>query len=331
MSDKVALGSSPFEHALLNSGPPTARPTIVQQAPEAPKKGRILFGVPKKGRLHTIIMQMLKGSGLSHVRPNRLDVAHCDKLPVTLVFLPAADIAKYVGEGNVDMGITGQDIVAETGMAVETLQELGIGKCSLAVQAPVGQYTDPEQLAGKRIVTSFPRLAKEFFGKMDAARGDGVETQVKYVSGSVEVACHLGLADGIIDLVETGTTMRAAGLEKIGTVMATQTVLIANTHTNNRALVDKIHKRINGFLLSQKCSMLAYNIPASHLEQAKLITPGEQAPTVSTLGASPTEPTEKWVSVTVLVRSDQISDMMDQLEEVGAKGLVVFNVSNCRF
>lgn len=296
---------------------------------EPAQEERILFGVPKKGRLAETVMGLLKGAGLSHIRPNRLDVAHCDRLPVTLVFLPAADIAKYVGEGNVDLGITGQDIVAETGMEVDILQELGIGACTLAVQTPVGEYTDPAELAGKRIVTSFPRLAKQFFDKYDAERGDGCETKVKYVSGSVEVACHLGLADGIIDLVETGTTMVAAGLEKIGQVMKTQTVLIANKHTKHRALVEKINKRINGFIISQKCSMLSYNIPTSRLEEAKLLTPGELAPTVQDIG-TPHGNTEPWVSVTALMRTQEISDAMDKVEDIGAMGLVVFKVSNMR-
>ena len=119
----------------------------------------------------------------------------------TQVFLPASDIAKYVAEGDVDMGITGEDIIAESQVDVVTLQALGFGKCELAVQAPVGQYKDPAELAGKRIVTSFPNLARKFFSQYDASTGE--ETSVKYVSGSVEVACSLGLADGVIDLVET--------------------------------------------------------------------------------------------------------------------------------
>jgi ATP phosphoribosyltransferase len=241
-----------------------------------------------------------------------------------LVFLPAADIATYVAEGNVDMGITGQDIIAESQVEVTTLQTMGMGHCELCVQAPVGgAISDPKQLAGKRIVTSFPNLAKDYFEQFEDEADS--ETNIKCVSGSVEVACSLGLADGIIDLVETGTTMRAAGLQKIGLVMKTETVLIANTSKVDKPLVQKINKRILGFLKSTKHSMMAYNITSSNLKSATAITPGANAPTVSKL-----EGPGDWVSVTVMVKSNEVADIMDSLEELGATGLVVFDVTNCR-
>lgn len=150
---------------------------------------------------------MLKGAGIDFHREARLDVALCNDLPITLVFLPAADIAKYVGEGNIDIGITGLDVVRETGIEVDHVMDLGFGKCKLCVQAPmVDAITDVETLAGKRIVTSFPELTKRFFDPIDAKKG--VQTSIKFVSGSVEAACSLGLADAVVDLVETGTTMR---------------------------------------------------------------------------------------------------------------------------
>ncbi len=141
----------------------------------------------------------------------RLDIATCTELPITLVFLPTHDIASYVGEGNLDLGITGSDIVSETGMEneVKVVMKLGFGKCKLCVMARNdSEYQDVASLAGKRIVTSFPKLARNFFKQYEK----GTPTSIKYVSGSVETACSLGLADAVVDLVETGTTMRAAGL-----------------------------------------------------------------------------------------------------------------------
>jgi len=187
---------------------------------------RLLFAVPKKGRLYERVLKLLAGAGLKYSRPNRLDLAQCEKLPITLVFLPAADIAKYVGEGNVDLGITGEDIVKESGVPVETLMQLGMGKCRLCVQGPKGKFQDPKELLGQRIVTSFPNIAREFFDGLEGkeSKEEG-STKIKYVRGSVEAAIGLGLADGIVDLVETGTTMRAAGLEVVHSIMSTQTVL----------------------------------------------------------------------------------------------------------
>lgn len=176
--------------------------------------GNCRFAIPKKGRLHDKVIEMLKGAGLEFRREPRLDVAFCVGLPITLVFLPASDIAKYVGEGNVDIGITGLDVVKESLVEVKHVMDLGFGKCKLCVQAPVAEtITDVGVLAGKRIVTSFPELTKQFFGPLDQKKG--VETKIKFVSGSVEAACALGLADAVVDLVETGTTMKVGLANKL--------------------------------------------------------------------------------------------------------------------
>lgn len=166
------------------------------------------FAVPKKGRLYTQVTDMLSGAGVEYHREPRLDIAICKDLPMTMVFLPASDIPKYVGEGNIDIGVTGIDIVEENGdLEVQRVLDLGFGKCRLCVQAPVSRNVkDVRELAGKRIVTSFPSLTKKFFDPLDAELG--VQTSIRFVSGSVEAACGLGLADAVVDLVETGTTMK---------------------------------------------------------------------------------------------------------------------------
>ena len=195
------------------------------------------FAIPKKGRLNEKVMEMLKGAGIEFRREPRLDVALCTNLPITLVFLPASDIAKYVGEGNVDLGITGFDVVEESCVEVNKVMDLGFGKCKLCVQAPVVEkIDDPEVLAGKRIVTSFPSLTKKYFDPIDAKKG--VETKINFVSGSVEAACGLGLADAVVDLVETGTTMRVrlqpCGMRNCETCTTNNTFAL---HSNGRLLV----------------------------------------------------------------------------------------------
>lgn len=258
---------------------------------------------------------------LVRLQPNRVDIAICTSLPVTLVFLPASDIATYVGEGNLDIGITGQDIIAESETSVVELMKLGFGKCRLGVQTPVKDgITSPAALAGKRIVTSFPTVTREYFKQFEA---DGVPTKIKYVSGSVEAACSLGLADGIVDLVETGTTMHAAGLELISTILQTEAVLIANPQTKRQALVNKIHQRILGYLTATKYKMVTYNISKEKLDEATKITPGRKSPTINTL-------TNGDFSVSSMVAENDISDIMDQLHELGATDIVVFNIENCR-
>ena len=205
------MGKLPHETPEIN---PSIHPSIHQSIMEANSSppGNCKFAIPKKGRLFEKVKELLKGAGVDYRREARLDVALCSNLPITLIFLPAADIAKYVGEGNVDIGITGKDVVEESEVDVETILDLGFGKCKLCVQAQTSKHiTDVSTLAGGRIVTSFPSLAKKYFEKFDQELG--VETKVKFVSGSVEAACGLGLADAVVDLVETGTTMRVRSKE----------------------------------------------------------------------------------------------------------------------
>jgi ATP phosphoribosyltransferase len=198
-------------------------PSTMQSKNYSPP-GHCRFAIPKKGRLNEKVLELLKGAGIEFRREERLDVAICKNLPITIVFLPAADIAKYVGEGNVELGITGVDVVEESMVEVTRIMDLGFGKCKLCVQAPVvDNVVDVKDLAGKRIVTSFPDLAKKFFAPMDAERG--VTTKINFVSGSVEAACGLGLADAIVDLVETGTTMRVSRLS-LGTAQLSSRRLI---------------------------------------------------------------------------------------------------------
>ncbi|CAG8563466.1 5026_t:CDS:2 [Paraglomus occultum] len=296
-------------------------------------RGCLSLAVPKKGRLHEQCLSLLKGADLVFRRKNRLDIAMVQKLPVVIVFLPAADIAKFVGDGNVDMGMTGEDMIAEAGVdgKVIRIAELGFGKCKLQVQVP--QDDGPktvEELVGGRIVTSFKTLAEKYFAEIDKRvlteeeLKEGKGTKIQYVSGSVEVACALGLADGVVDLVESGETMRAAGLHAISTILSTQAILIGNKHPSNPELVTKISSRILGVVASQKYVLLNYNIERVHLKQATLITPGRRAPTISPLEEG------DWVEVQAMVLKDEVARKMDELQTVGAHDILVFNISNCR-
>lgn len=191
----------------------TSKSNIMLPAPNsmsiASTAGNCKFAIPKKGRLFEKVNDLLKGAGIEYHRAPRLDIAFCKDIPLTLVFLPASDIAKYVGEGNVDIGITGLDVVKESNVEVNKIMDLGFGGCRLCVQAPIADnVTDVSTLAGGRIVTSFPHLTEQFFKPFDEAKG--VKTKITEVSGSVEAACGLGLADAVVDLVETGTTMKVS-------------------------------------------------------------------------------------------------------------------------
>ena len=232
---------------------------------------RLLLAVPKKGRLNQSCLDLLSGSDIKFHRHSRRDIALVKNLPIALVFLPAADIPTFVGEGRVDFGITGRDQVAEhfdrrarspdedqlvdsSGVPVEVgvkeLLDLGFGGCKLQVQVPAdGSIEDPKDLVGKSVATSFTNLTEHYFRKLEGKEDGGkLSTKIITITGSVETACALGLASGIVDLVESGETMREAGLKPIATVMETSAVLIANKRTKNPKLVELVTSRIAGVL-----------------------------------------------------------------------------------
>lgn len=290
----------------------------------------MLFAIPKKGRLYDKCLELLAGADIQFRRQNRLDVALVHNHPMALVFLPAADIPRFVGEGNVDLGITGQDMVEEAGSDIAPLLSeelaLGFGKCALQVQVPEhhSSLKTPEDLVGRKVATSFDVLAKRYFTELDAqvnekrrqstGMSEPLQTQIEYVGGSVEAACALGVADGIVDLVESGETMRACGLHAIGTILSSQAVLIRAVipHArSNQSLIKLIVSRIRGVIAASQYVLCQYNIHKDNIDEALKVTPGRRAATVSPLeGAG-------WNAVSAMVKKSEVATVMDRLEEVG--------------
>ncbi|KAG9229018.1 ATP phosphoribosyltransferase [Amylocarpus encephaloides] len=319
-------------------------------------EGRLLFAVPKKGRLLQEALNLLEGADIQFRRENRLDIALVKNLPIALIFLPAADIPTFVGEGRVSLGITGRDTVAEHETGVESarreraesgsttptegdahqgceeIMDLGFGACKLQVQVPVkGPYSKPSDLIEKNIGTSFVHLAEDYFAQLEKeagiSSGQGprkLKTKIIELSGSVEAACALGVADGIVDLVESGETMKAAGLTPIDTVVSSTAVLIKSKHPTNPQLVDLLASRIRGVITAQKYVLCQYNVHRDQLVNAVKITPGKRAPTVNSLEE------EGWVAISSMVEKKKIATVMDELTEVGAQDILVLNIANTR-
>ncbi|PCH40478.1 HisG-domain-containing protein [Wolfiporia cocos MD-104 SS10] len=294
--------------------------------------GRLLFAIPKKGRLHEKCLELLAGADVQFRRDHRLDVCLVKNHPIALVFLPAADIPSFVGKGNVDLGITGQDVILEAQMQahVTEILKLNFGKCALQVQVPeAGPYQTVDNLAGKRIVTSFEVLAGQYFKPVDDRLNltEDKRTKIEYVGGSVEAACALGLADGIVDLVESGDTMRAAGLHAIATLLQSEAVLIKSSvpkHVSLEPLISLITSRIAGVVAASRYVICEYNILREKLHDATAITPGRRAPTISPLED------EGWVAVSSMVEKNRVADVMDALVKIGAEDILIFNLDNCR-
>ncbi|KAG4430565.1 hypothetical protein IFR05_013947 [Cadophora sp. M221] len=322
-------------------------------------EGRLLFAVPKKGRLLQAALNLLEGADIQFRRESRLDIALVKNLPIALVFLPAADIPTFVGEGRVSLGITGRDTVAEHAALVESsrreraesgkstpieddgqmgceeVMDLGFGSCKLQVQVPEkGQYVKPSDLIGKNIGTSFVHLAEDYFAALEAEAAAGetngakpgrkLKTKIIELSGSVEAACALGVADGIVDLVESGETMKAAGLKAIDTVVSSTAILVKSKNPSNPQLVDLIASRIRGVITAQKYVLCQYNVQRVNLIAATKITPGRRAPTINALEE------EGWVAVSSMVEKKRIATVMDDLTEIGAVDILVLDIANTR-
>ena len=283
-------------------------------------QGRLLrIGVPSKGRLAELATQLLLDAGLSFRRSERSLFARCKDMPVEITFLRTDDIPVLTAEAAIDLGITGADLVAESGADLVHRLDLGVGSCRLAMcVADDSSVTDPRQLAGQRIATSFPRITRTWLAER------GVEAHFVELSGSVEVMIALGVADAIVDLVETGSTLAANRLRVVAEIGRYETVLVQNHRLVDPALADRIVRRLEGIVIARGWSLLEYNVPRARLAEAERITPGFNSPTVMALE----DPA--WCAVRAMVKRGEAHAVIEKLEALGASAVIETQITNCR-
>ncbi len=280
---------------------------------------QLRIGVPSKGRLAEIAGDLLKQAGLSFRRQNRSLFARVKGMPVDITFLRTDDIPVLCAEGAIDMGITGSDLIAEADVQVDTRLKLGVGNCRLSVCTPDdANIESAAQLDGCRVATSFPVVTKKFFSEQNA------NVHLVKLTGSVEVMIALGVADAIVDLVETGSTLAANRLSILTDIGSYETVLIQNPQQRNNELADRIVRRIEGVVIAREYSLLEYNIPREKLIEAEKITPGFNSPTVNSLED------KDWCAVRVMVKHKEVINSMEQLEMLGASAILETRIANCR-
>lgn len=277
------------------------------------------IGVPSKGRLAEIAGELLKDAGLSFRRQERSLFARCREVPVDITFLRTEDIPVLCAEGAIDMGITGGDLIAESGVQLINRLELGVGQCRLAVCVPEdGPIVNPSQLDGCRVATSFPNVTQSFLRKHNA------KAHLVNLSGSVEIMIALGVAEAIVDLVETGSTLAANRLRVLTDIDTYQTVLVQNRAGRHPELADRVVRRLEGVVIARSYSLLEYNVPRVKLPAAEKITPGFNSPTVSALEDA------DWCAVRVMVRRTEVIEIMERLEALGASAILETQITNCR-
>ncbi|MDN5725344.1 MAG: ATP phosphoribosyltransferase [Propionibacteriales bacterium] len=277
------------------------------------------IAVPNKGSLAEASAQLLTEAGY-RMRSDSKDLVLTDEANgVEFYYLRPRDIAVYVGEGTLDLGITGRDMLVDSGAAAVEVRQLGFGASRFRFAAPASDQLRVEDLQGKRLATSYPGLVGDYLTQR------GIETRLIKLDGAVETAIKLGVADAIADVVQTGTTLRRAGLDLFGDpIMESEAILIRRGGDVPPPGLDQLERRINGVLVARNYVMMDYDIAQAQVEEASQLTPGLESPTVSPLAR------EGWVAVRAMVPKADAQLIMDNLWSIGARAILVTDIAACR-
>ena len=277
------------------------------------------IGIPSKGRLAEMASELLNAAGLKYRRQERSLFARVRDMPIEVTFLRTDDIPVLCAEGAIDMGITGGDLIAESGVELTSRLSLGMGNWKLAICVPDDSgIHKAADLAGKRIATSFPRVTQAYLDKHK------ITAHIVELTGSVEVMILLGVADAIVDLVETGSTLAANRLIVVDELGRYEAVVVQNPATKHTDLADRVIRRLEGIIIARSYSLLEYNVPEAKLREAEKITPGFESPTISKLEET------GWFAIRAMVKRSDVIEIMEKLEALGATAILETTITNCR-
>lgn len=273
--------------------------------------------VPNKGILSDTAIMMLKEAGYA-TRRDPKDLHVVDQANgVEFFYLRPRDIATYVGEGSLDAGLTGLDLLIDSQSKAIAVEDLRFGESTFRFAGPAAKFTDLKQLQGLRVATAYPHLVSDFLAK------SGVSVTIVELDGAVESAVRLGVADAVADVVSTGNTLRQAGLEIFGPVILHSTAQLISAPGKESASAALL-RRLRGVVVAREYVIFDYDCPSNLVEKASAITPGIESPTISPLR----DP--EWVAVRALVRATDINSKMDELYELGARAILVSAIHAAR-
>jgi ATP phosphoribosyltransferase len=275
--------------------------------------------IPNKGQLAEPARAMLQEAGYLRTASTRDLVVHDPENDVEFFFLRPKDIALYVGEGTLELGITGRDMLIDSGAQAREVLSLGFAPSTFRLAAPSGSTWSVADLAGKRIATSYPGLLQSWLEQQ------GLQARVVRLDGAVENAVALGVADAVADVVATGTTLHRAGLEVIdGPLLQSEALLIAPLSASDSPAVETFVRRLNGVMMARAYVLVDYDIRNDDLDRACAITPGIESPTISPLMD------RQWSAVRAMVPAKDVHRIMDELYVIGARGILVTDIHACR-
>jgi ATP phosphoribosyltransferase len=273
------------------------------------------IALPNKGSLSEAAAQILREAGYRQRSEDR-DLSLIDsENDVEFYYLRPRDIAIYVGNGELNLGITGRDLMLDSGAKAKVILDLDFGKSTFRFASPIGSKLSLSNLAGKRIATAYPNLLSNYLTEQK------ISATIVELDGAVESAIALGVADVIADVVSTGGTLRAANLESFGEVITkSEAVLIQGSSKVDQGAVETLVRRLSGVVIARQYVLVDYDV----LKKACAITPGIESPTISPLQNS------EWVAVRAMVLRKDVNTAMDKLWQLGAKGILVSNINSCR-
>ena len=277
------------------------------------------IALPNKGSLSEEAAQILREAGYRQRTEDR-DLSLIDsENDVEFYYLRPRDIAIYVGNGELNLGITGRDLLLDSGAKAKVILDLDFGKSTFRFAAPASSKLSLSNLAGKRIATAYPNLLSIYLTEQK------ISATIVELDGAVESAIALGVADVIADVVSTGGTLRAANLESFGEVITkSEAVLIQGSSKVDQGAVDTLVRRLSGVVIARQYVLVDYDVLKKDVDKACAITPGIESPTISPLQNS------EWVAVRAMVLRKDVNTAMDKLWQLGAKGILVSNINSCR-
>lgn len=275
------------------------------------------IAVQKSGRLSEKSLQLLEECGIKISNGERKLKAVAQNFPIEILFLRDDDIPQYVEQGVADIGILGENEVWEKNKDVIVIQQLGFAGCRMSLAIPKDEiYTDLNYFQGKRIATSYPKILNDFFFK------NNIKVDVEEISGSVEIATSIGLADAIFDIVSTGSTLLMNGLKEVTTITKSESVLISNPNLNSekKVILDKLLFRIQSVRDGKQNKYILLNAPNSAIEKICDVLPGMKSPTILPLV------NKDWSSLHSVIKEDDYWEIIEQLKNLGAEGILIIPI-----
>lgn len=277
------------------------------------------IAIPNKGSLADLSVSILKEAGYRQRTDSRDLVLTDTANGVEFYYLRPRDIAIYVGSGELEAGITGRDLLIDSGAVAEELLALDFGGSTFRFAGPVGSALTESKISGKRVATAYPGLVEQHLASL------GINASVVRLDGAVESSVRLGVADLIADVVSTGNTLRQAGLEIFGDpILTSEAILIHRTGSVLPTGLEILIRRLQGVVTARQYVLLDYDVPKESIEQACAITPGLESPTISPLQKA------DWVAVRAMVLRTETNRLMDELYALGARGILVTDIHACR-